>query len=200
MGQFIAHLLHPRREIGNMSRIWLSLTLGALVVIVLVIAGSGLVVHAAQGSRPTVISEETDRLRREIQTDGESPAISFIDSPGPTCYQAGVGTCYLHWNYLYVSASTSQYIISMTISINGRLRAYHAGFFQTAMYIPGDMLIPGFKVACGWRGASGTSGLGYSYDYVIRAAETGGLSAANYGTVTCPADASTVFMPLIMRR
>jgi len=67
------------------------------------------------------------------------------------------------------------------------------------MYIPSDMLMPGFKVACGWRGAGDMPGLGYSYDYVIRAAETGGLKAANYGTVTCPADVGTVFMSVVRR-
>ena len=30
--------------------------------------------------------------------------------------------------------------------------------------------------------------MGYTYSYVIRAKETGGLGAANYGSVTCPAD------------
>ena len=183
-----------------MSRKWLSLAMAALAVIALAMAANALVARAATGSSPIVISEGTDQIRREIQADGESPNISFIDSPGPTCYRASVGTCYLEWSYLSVSASTSQYIISMTTSINGRIRAYHAGFFQTTMYIPGDMLTPGFKVACGWRGASGVPGLGYSYDYVIRAAETGGLKSANYGTVTCPADVGTVFMPIVLRR
>lgn len=183
-----------------MSRKWLSLAMAALAVIALAMAANALVVHASKGSSPIVISEGTDQIRREIQADGESPNISFIDSPGPTCYRASVGTCYLQWSYLSVSASTSQYIISMTLSIDGRIRAYHAGFFQTSMYIPYDMLTPGFKVACGWRGASGVPGLGYSYDYVIRAAETGGLKSANYGTVTCPADVGTVFMPIVLRR
>jgi hypothetical protein len=36
------------------------------------------------------------------------------------------------------------------------------------------MLEPGFKVACGWRGASGAPELGYSYNYMIRTVETGG--------------------------
>lgn len=174
--------------------------MGVLAVFALAITANALVVHASQGSSSSVISEGTERIRREIQADGESPNISAIDSSAPTCYRAGVGTCYLQWSYLSVSASPSQYIISMTLSINGRVRAYHAGFFQTSMYIPYDMLMPGFKVACGGRGASGVSGLGYSYDYVIRAAETGGLKSANYGTVTCPADVGTVFMPIITRR
>lgn len=188
-----------------MSHKWPSLVMGALVVIALAmaantLAANALVARAAQGPLPTVISEETEQNRREVQTDGESPSISFINSPGATCQRASVGVCYLQWSYLSVSASTSQYIISMTLSIDDRIRAYHSGFFQTSMYISANMLGPGFKVACGWRGASGASGLGYSYSYVIRAAETGGLKAANYGTVTCPADAGTVFMPLITRR
>lgn len=182
-----------------MSRTRISLAMLALAVIALLIAANTLVARADQGSEPTVIAEETDQGRREIQANGESPNISFIDSPGATCYRASVETCYLQWSYLSVSASTSQYIISMTVSIDGRLRSYHSGFFQTSMYIPYDMLAHGFKVACGWRGASSTPGLGFSHDYVIRAAETGGLKAANYGTVTCPADVGTVFLPVVVR-
>ena len=182
-----------------MTRKWFSLVMVALIVIALAIAANTLVARAAKGSAPLVISEGTDQIRREIQADEQSPAISFIDSPSPTCYRASVGTCYLEWSYLSVSASPSQYIISMTVSINDRVRAYHAGFFQTSMYIPGNMLNPGFKVACGWRGASGAPELGYAYNYVIRAAETGGLKSANYGTITCPADAGMVFLPFVTR-
>jgi hypothetical protein len=183
-----------------MSRKWLSLAMGVLAVIALMLAASIVVARAARGSSPITISEGTDRTRREIQSDGEAPNISYIDNPAPTCYRSSVGVCYLEWSYLSVSASASQYIISMTVSINNQVRAYHSGFFQTSMYIPGNMLKPGFKVACGPRGASDVANLGYSYDYVIRAAETGGLKAANYGRVTCPADAGTVFMPIVLRR
>lgn len=187
-----------------MSRKWLSLAMVALAVTALAVAASALVARADQGSTPTVIVEEAAQTRREIQSeiqlDIESPTISFIDSPSATCYQASVGTCYIEWSYLSVSASASQYIISMTVSIDNRIRAYHSGFFQTSMYIPSDMLEPGFKVPCGWPGASGVPELGYAYNYVIRAAETGGLKAANYGTVTCPADKGMVFLPFVMRQ
>lgn len=138
---------------------------------------------------------------RETQGAPESPSISFIDSQTPTCYlpTPGTGACYIQWNYLYVTASTSQYVISMTVSIDGQLRAYHSGFFQTSMYIPGEMFAPGFKVTCGWPGASGVAGMGNTYNYTIRARETGGLSAANYGSVTCPADVARVLLPLVRR-
>lgn len=162
------------------------ITLGRIVLIGLVLAASALAASAAGVIGPPIV-QEADGNRREIETASEieQPAISFIDNPSPTCYQpdASRNTCYIEWSYLYVTASTSQYIISMTVSIDGRLVAYHSGFFQTAMYIPDDMVGHGFTVACGPRTASG---LGNSYAYTVRARETGGLSAANYGSVTCP--------------
>jgi hypothetical protein len=160
--------------------------LGRIVLIGLVLGASALTARAA-GLFGPVIVEEADGNRREVQTNGEieQPAISFIDSPSATCSQpeSSRNTCYIQWNYLYVTASTSQYIISLTVSIDNRLVAYHAGFFQTYMYIPNDMHGAGFKVACGPRQANG---LGNSYAYTLRARETGGLGAANYGSVTCP--------------
>jgi hypothetical protein len=126
----------------------------------------------------------------EWRFDAESPDISFIDSPTATCYRPDQhkDTCYIDWGYLYVTASSSQYIISMTVSIDNRLRAYHSGFFQTYMYVPADMFSPGFRVTCGPPGSGGNPKLGSAHSYTLRARETGGLSAANYGTVYCPAD------------
>jgi len=162
------------------------------------LAASALIASAA-GTISPVISEEAHGARREIQaaTEIEQPTISFIDSPSATCYQpdSSRNTCYIEWSYLYVSASASQYIISMTVSIDNRLVAYHSGFFQTSMYIPSDMMGRGFKVACGLRNASG---LGNSYAYTLRARETGGLDAANYGSVTCPG-VYLLYAPLIRR-
>jgi hypothetical protein len=94
-----------------------------------------------------------------------------------------------------VSASASQYVISMSVSINNRARAYVSGFFQATMYAPGDLFGRGFKVACGPRRADG---LGNTYAYTLRARETGGLSSANYGSVRCPG-VMLVYAPLIRR-
>jgi hypothetical protein len=187
------------------TRKWLGALAGLLALAGLVIAWGAIVARAAAGSQATSAAVATPQgpqlPRREIQGGPQSPAISFIDSPSATCYRpvAGTGECYIEWNYLYVTASSSQYVISMTVSIDGRLRAYHSGFFQTSMYIPGDMYDPGFRVICGFPGAGGVAGMGNTYSYILRARETGGLSAANYGSVTCPADVVQVFMPLVVR-
>jgi hypothetical protein len=117
-----------------------------------------------------------------------APTISSIDSPTPSCYQPVMysNRCYISWQYMYVTADSGQYIISTTVSIDGRLRAYHAGFFQTYMYIPTDFNGPGFQVACGPAGASGLPTYGLSHSWVIQARQTGGSSTYNSGSVVCP--------------
>jgi hypothetical protein len=163
---------------------------------------------AANSAADTAGTADTAAVAVMLPADGEisrtvdSPAISFIDSPSPTCYRpaAGTGICYITWNSLYVTASSGQYIISATVSIDNDLRAYFAGFFQNSMYIPGNLTGPGFKMTCGMPGSGYYPSLGKSYSYVIRARETGGLSAANSGSVTCPADVITVYLPLTRKR
>jgi len=159
-------------------------------------AASDRIVISSNQASSTPVPYPDDSARRE--SDGASfpnadplaPLISFIDSPSATCYLPVPHTnaCYIQWQYLNVTASTSQYIISMTLSISNEIRAYYSGFFQTTMYIPGDMQSPGFRVACGLPGASGDPVLGQSYSYKVQARETGGLKAANYGSVFCPSD------------
>jgi hypothetical protein len=87
----------------------------------------------------------------------------------------------------------------MTVTIEDHLRAYHSGFFQSSMYIPDDMTAPGYEVACGSPVSEDMPQWGNTYTYAIRARETTGLTAANYGTVACPADTIRVFVPLIQK-
>jgi hypothetical protein len=148
---------------------------------------------------PTSAGSIIDPPRQTDINGSEAPNISSIASPSPTCSRPkpGSGACYIQWNYLYVTAASSSYIISMTVSINNQIRAYHSGFFQTAMYIPSDMTGEGYRVTCGYP--QGNAGLGNTYAYAIRSRETGGLSAANYGSVSCPADVVTLFLPTIQK-
>ena len=139
---------------------------------------------------------------RERQSSPGSPEISFIDSPTAECYLPDLkkNACFIQWEYLQVSATSPAYIISMTVSIDNHLRAHYSGFFQDYMYVPVDAHIPGFKIDCGSLGQGGNADMGNTYSYVIRARETGGLSSANYGSVTCPAfQGYDTYLPLIMR-
>jgi len=180
--------------------------LGALVIS-LALAGilGTLVTNGTPGSQAAQLATATrvsaDLPRRQVSGDVESTAVSLIDNPSPTCYRpvAGTGACYIQWNYLYVTASSESYVVSMTVTIDNRLRAYHAGFFQSSMYIPGDMTAPGYRVTCGAPGSGGIAEFGKTYTYALRARETSGATAANFGSVTCPADLVKDFMPLLQK-
>ncbi|HZD11206.1 MAG TPA: hypothetical protein VE553_07675 [Candidatus Binatia bacterium] len=147
------------------------------------------------GQEPRVLQRETqgDNVREVLAPSEdqapEQPDIGFIDSPTVTCYQPDVSqdACYINWYYSSVSASPN-YIVTMTMEINtlGPI-AHMAGFFQTSMYVPYNMFPEGFKVACGEQGAGGRPRLGNAYAWTIRARDSAGLKAANYGTVNCPA-------------
>ena len=155
------------------------------------------IAHAAGWDAATTIDELFGARREKELARPQAPAISFIDNPSPTCYQpiGSENTCYITWSYLQVSASSSNYVVSMTVSIDGRLRAYHSGFFQNAMLISGGMYGPGFQVACGPHNAAGA---GKTYSYIVRAGESNGQTATNFGSVTCPG-VRLAFLPLARR-
>ncbi|MFZ5808874.1 MAG: hypothetical protein ACOY16_06305 [Chloroflexota bacterium] len=136
-----------------------------------------------------------------VSDEGQSPDISFINSPSPSCVNPnpGTGICYIRWPQISVSAGSSQYIISMTVSLDNHIQAYVSGFFQTAMNIPGNLLGSGFKVTCGFPGSSGSPLYGKSYTYNIVARETGGLTAQSNGIIQCPADIVKINLPIIKR-
>ncbi len=126
------------------------------------------------------------------KADG-TKAIGFIDSPTATCYQpdSRVDECFINWYYLSVSAAPN-YMINMWVILNdtGGVVIYQ-GFFQTSMYAPYNLHDRGFRVPCGPLVPSDdptvTPDHGNAYGYTIRARDSAGLKAANYGTVNCPA-------------
>jgi hypothetical protein len=182
------------------SRIWLAALGGLLALAALAVAWSAVIAYAQE--QQEVIQSQPGAgeptPQREHQGDTQAPAISFIDSPSSTCYRSShlSDACYIEWSQLSVSASSSNYIISMTVTIDGRLRAYYSGFFQASMLVPPEMHTPGLQVSCGTVGVSGIPGMGSQYNFTIRARETGGLSAANYGAITCPAATYIQFLPI----
>jgi hypothetical protein len=156
-------------------------------------AGSAL----AAAPTPAAAGRPTQRLRDDAT---QNTAISFIESPTATCWQRNLlkDECYMNWVSLSVVAYPS-YVISMTISIDDRLRARYHGFFQTNFSFEGDLNGKGFRVSCGTPGTAGISGLGMAHSYTIRARASDGLSAANYGSVICPAGPRRSYLPLTRR-
>lgn len=114
-------------------------------------------------------------------------AIGFIDSPNAYCFQPdqAQNVCYVNWGTIHVDAAPN-YMISLTIELDGRFVARNQGFFQTSMTIPASMHGQGYKMACGAKGAGGNPDFGNAYRYTIRARDSSDLDATNYGTVFCP--------------
>ena len=146
--------------------------------------GSRLIKGERQGDNQRLVFGPLDAAPRAPG----SPSISFIDSPTASCYQpdAAQNVCYINWYQMYVDAGASNYMITMTLTINPNARAHFQGFFQQTFYVPYGMQPNGFKVACGLPGAGGNPSLGNAYAYTIRARASDGLGSANYGTAYCP--------------
>jgi hypothetical protein len=132
------------------------------------------------------------------QMQASSPEISFIDSPTASCIlpEMNTGVCFMTWNFMYANADPN-YMVTMTVSIDNKLRARYSGFFQTSMVVPSEMMT--FQVQCGAPGSGGDPYYGAVHSYILRARDSAGLSAANYGSVTCPADLARVFLPFVKR-
>jgi hypothetical protein len=150
-----------------------------------------------QGGEVVLNSETQDGNTRQITapegtlpevTAPDQPQISFIDSPTVACVQSDPAKdeCFINWYYMAVSADPN-YMITMTVGLNdfGFVARYN-GFFQTSMYVPYNMNPQGYQVVCGAPGSSGDPNWGKSYGYTIRARDSAGLKAANYGSAYCP--------------
>ncbi len=139
--------------------------------------------------------------RRERQPAPDAPTISFIDSQTPQCRMVDRerDLCSITFNYLSVTADSGQYVISMSVRIDNRIRGYYSGFFQNSMYVPGDMHPDGFLVRCGPPGSGGNAYLGKSYSFVIQARESDGQTATNFGSVACPAGLRVQHLPLVRK-
>lgn len=135
--------------------------------------------------------EQQGELRRERDPQpgaADAPTISFIDSPSAHCYQPvpTQDVCYIAWQAMYVTAAPN-YMIKLTVDLDGRRVLNVAGFFQTYISLDRSTTGPnGFRVACGPPSATDPL-LGNSYSFTIRAQDSANLSSANYGSVTCPA-------------
>jgi hypothetical protein len=180
------------------QRKWLvlaALALGLVTLAAFLFATQSAAAPFRQGS-PT-----PERPVRMPPPPARSPELNYQFPPSPTCYNPvrGTGACYIRWDYFYYEAASSQYILTMTITIDDKIRAYHSGFFQTYLYINDRYYGKGFEVSCGRQGAAGEPGMGAEYGYIFQARETGGVSSYDAGKVLCPADEAHVYLPAVIR-
>lgn len=180
---------------------WRVVLAGVLALVGLAVGWRILAANPLPAVAAAPVSGTSETPRREFQGNTGVQATT-IDSPSPTCYrpEPGSGRCYLQWSSISVAGSSTAYVISMTVTIDGQVRAYHSGFFQTSMYVPGQMYGPGFRVSCGFPAGDGSTGLGDTHTYVIRTRQTDGSVGTNSGSVQCPADVVQAYLPLVQKR
>ena len=131
------------------------------------------------------------------------PSISLIESPTPNCYRPELrsNTCLINWSTISVSADPSHSVISLTVTIDGQMRANYQGFFQSSMHISSNFQGDGFEVPCGPAGVDGIANMGHQYDWLLSARDSSGSDTSSQGTVVCPAmDPATIFLPLVLRQ
>ncbi len=172
-----------------------------------------------EAARKVLAADTVGKVRREIYREGEpagnlsppsaaaeAPTVGFIDSPSPTCVQPDPrkDECRVSWGDTTVSADAGSYMTDMWFVLNGRVTSRVRGFFQADIVIPSSLHARGYRVPCG-APVDDTSSctapctplkVGTSYPWAVRARESTGLRAANYGTVTCPAFVGAQFYTL----
>jgi len=83
--------------------------------------------------------------------------------------------------------------------VNGKLRMYMGGFFESTAYLAPSMIPNGLMVTCGRSNASGNSNYGKAYLVAANAYMADGTSASDSMTVFCPAYDGAIYLPLIRK-
>ena len=115
----------------------------------------------------------------------------------PACVEAlpASGVCRIEFGSITASGSDPSFS-RLEILINGKLRVYMGGFFESTATLSQRMLPGGLAVACGSPNAGGKPGFGNSYVLTANAFMADGTSASDSMTVYCPAYDGKTYLPL----
>ena len=137
-----------------------------------------------------------------FQVPGEpvQAAAVTIHMSNPACVQAqpATGSCSILINSLNASGSDPSFS-RLELLVNGKLRLYEAGFFETSAYFTTQMVPNAIKVSCGGPNAGGLAGYGQGYLITANAYMADGTSASNSMKVYCPAYDGKTFLPSVRR-
>ena len=87
----------------------------------------------------------------------------------------------------------------LEVLVDGKLRVYMGGFFESSAYLTYPMMPGGLTVACGRSNASGLPNYGKAYSVTANAYMVDGTSASDSMTVFCPAYDGVTYLPLIRK-
>jgi hypothetical protein len=123
-----------------------------------------------------------------------------ISMSNPSCVQVRSmsGTCSLQFGYLIASGSDTSFS-RLEVLVDGKLRVYMGGFFESTAYLTHPMIPGGLMVTCGRSNASGLPNYGQAYLVEANAYMVDGTSASDSMTVFCPAYDGALYLPLIRK-
>jgi hypothetical protein len=122
-----------------------------------------------------------------------------VNMSNPSCVQIrSSGTCAIQFGSLIASGSDTSFS-RLEVMVNGKLRAYMGGFFESTAYLVYPMVPGGLAVACGRSNASGSSNYGRAYVLTANAYMVDGTSASDSMTVFCPPYDGVTYLPLIRK-
>jgi len=124
-----------------------------------------------------------------------------ISMSNPSCVQVRPpsGTCALQLGYLVASGSDPSFS-RLEVLVEGKLRAYMGGFFESTAYLISPMIPGGLLVTCGRSNASGKPDYGKAYSLAANAYMADGTSASSSTTVFCPAFDGITYLPVIRKK
>ncbi len=130
------------------------------------------------------------------------PAASVtLAMSNPACYQIhpANGACTIKINSLTATGSDSSFS-RLEVLVNGKLRVFMGGFFESSAYLAYPMLSGGLTVACGRPNDGGLPDFGKAYMVTANAYRVDGTSASESVNVFCPAFEGKTFIPLLRNK
>ena len=123
-----------------------------------------------------------------------------VNMSNPTCVQSppASGSCSIQIGNLTATGSDPSFS-RVEVLINGKLRVYMAGFFESTAYLTYPMVPGGLEVACGRPNDGGLPNYGRSYLLTANAYMVNGTSATRSMNVFCPAYDGKTYVPLILK-
>jgi hypothetical protein len=118
----------------------------------------------------------------------------------PACSQVrpASGVCSLQIGSLNATGSDTTFSRTEVL-VDGKLRVYMAGFFESFAYFNNSMVPGGLRVSCGAPNESGLPNFGRAYVLTANAYMADGTSASNSVSVFCPAFDGKTYLPMIKK-
>ena len=143
----------------------------------------------------------TLQLPGELVQATALPASSItVQINNPACLQVTPtsGDCSLQVDSVVATGSDPSFS-RLELLVNGKLRVFMGGFFESTAYFTFPMVPGGLKVVCGLPNDGGLPDYGRAYTLTANTFMVDGTEATASSTLYCPAFDGKLFLPLVSK-